>query len=368
MRIERQLAFWLAALAVAVLALWLFSGVLMPFVAGMALAYLLNPVANRLQRMGINRLVACIVILAVSVIFFVVVLVAIVPLVVTQLSHFAENVPGYINRLQDLARTLASEQGNLLSSWIGVDIFQKLGLGDGKPADVSGPVGNLVGKGVSWLTGLLGSIISGGSTLIGIASLLVITPVVAFYMLVDWERMIRTLDGLVPVAHRETVHRLAREIDTAIGGFLRGQSLVCLFLAAWYGFGLLLIGLNFGFVIGLTGGLLSFIPYVGSLTVLVISAILAIVQGWPSPWLLIMVLVVVGTGQFLEGNVLTPRLVGASIGLHPVWLMFALLAFGSLFGFTGLIVAVPVAAAIGVLIRFGIERYRESALYRGGEP
>ncbi|MDH7795681.1 MULTISPECIES: AI-2E family transporter [unclassified Beijerinckia] len=365
MRIERQVAFWLAALLVTVLLLWLLSSVLMPFVAGMALAYLLNPVANRLQRMGINRLVACIVILGVAVVLFFVLLVAVVPLLVTQLSHLADNVPGYITRFQELARTLAAEQGDTLSKWLGIDIFEKLGLGEGKPTDVAGPLGNLVGKGMSWLSGLVGSIISGGSTLIGLASLLVITPVVAFYMLVDWERMMRTLDGLVPVEHRETVRRLAHEIDRAIGGFLRGQSLVCLFLGAWYGFGLLLIGLNFGFVIGLTGGLLSFIPFVGSLAVLVISSILAIVQGWPSLWLLVMVLAVVGTGQFLEGNVLTPRLVGASVGVHPVWLMFALLAFGSLFGFTGLLVAVPLAAAIGVLIRFGIERYRESALYRG---
>jgi predicted PurR-regulated permease PerM len=364
MRLERQLGFWFAALLLLAAALWLFSSVLMPFVAGMVLAYLLNPLANRLERMGANRLVASLVILGVCLFVFVVVLVAIVPLLAHQFSNFADNVPGYISRLQ----TLANELGSYLAEKFGVSLLEKLGLGQGNTPDLSGSVGNIVGKGAQWLTAVLASIWSGGTALITIASLIVVTPVVAFYLLVDWARMIETVNSLVPVEHRATVHRLAREIDTAIAGFLRGQSLVCLFLGLWYGIGLTLIGLNFGFLIGLTAGVLSFIPYVGSLTALVVAAIVAIVQGWPSYWLLIMSLVVVGTGQFLEGNVLTPKLVGESVGLHPVWLMFALLAFGSLFGFTGLIVAVPVAAAMGVLIRFGIERYRESPLYRGAEP
>ena len=361
MQFERQLGFWFAALLLLATSLWLFSGVLMPFVAGMVLAYLLNPLANRLERMGANRLVASLAILAVCLIVFVVVLVAVVPLLIHQFSNFADNVPGYISRLQ----TLANEQGAYLAEKFGVNLLEKLGLGQGSTPDLSGSVGNIVGKGAQWLTAVLASIWSGGTALITVASLIVVTPVVAFYLLVDWARMIETLNSLVPLQHRATVRRLAREIDTAIAGFLRGQSLVCLFLGLWYGIGLTLIGLNFGFLIGLSAGVLSFIPYVGSLTALVVAAIVAIVQGWPSYWLLIMSVVVVGTGQFLEGNVLTPKLVGDSVGLHPVWLMFALLAFGSLFGFTGLIVAVPVAAAIGVLIRFGIERYRESPLYRG---
>jgi len=361
MQFERQLGFWFAALLLLAVLLWLFSGVLMPFVAGMVLAYLLNPLANRLERMGANRLVASLVILAVCLIIFVVVLIAVVPLLVHQFSNFAENVPGYISRLQ----VLANEQGAYLADKFGINLLEKLGLGQGNTPDLSGSVGNIVGKGVQWLGAVVASIWSGGTALITIASLIVVTPVVAFYLLVDWARMIETVNNLVPIKHRATVRRLAREIDTAIAGFLRGQSLVCLFLGLWYGIGLTLIGLNFGFLIGLTAGVLSFIPYVGSLTALIVAAVVAIVQGWPSYWLLIMSLVVVGTGQFLEGNVLTPKLVGESVGLHPVWLMFALLAFGSLFGFTGLIVAVPVAAAMGVLIRFGIERYRESPLYRG---
>jgi predicted PurR-regulated permease PerM len=201
---------------------------------------------------------------------------------------------------------------------------------------------------------------------VGVFSLLVVTPVVAFYLLLDWDRMIATLDDLSPRSQRETVRAIARDMNRAVAGFLRGQSLVCLFLGLWYGIGLSLVGLNFGFLIGIGAGLLSFVPYVGSLTALVLSAGIAIVQGWPSWWLFGLSMLVIGIGQFLEGYVLTPRLVGASVGLHPVWLMFALFAFGSLFGFTGLILAVPVAAIIGVLCRFAVSRYVDSPLYHSG--
>ena len=172
-----------------------------------------------------------------------------------------------------------------------------------------------------------------------------------------------TIDGLVPLRHRETVRELAREIDRALAGFLRGQAIVCLFLGAWYGIGLSLIGLNFGLLIGITAGILSFIPYVGSWTALILSSAVAIVQDWPQWKLLAMSFAVFLIGQFIEGNILSPKLVGDSVGLHPVWLIFALLAFGSLFGFTGLITAVPFAAAAGVILRFAVKRYRESNLY-----
>ena len=180
--------------------------------------------------------------------------------------------------------------------------------------------------------------------------------------------MVATIDSLVPPRNRETVRAIAHDIDQALAGFLRGQSLVCLFLAAWYGIGLTLIGLNFGLLIGIVGGLLSFVPYVGSLIVLVFALLVAVVQGWPSWHLAAFALGVVMVGQLLEGNVLSPKLVGDRVGLHPVWIMFALLAFGSVWGFTGLIVAVPVASAIGVLLRFATGRYRASPIYTGVIP
>jgi predicted PurR-regulated permease PerM len=182
-------------------------------------------------------------------------------------------------------------------------------------------------------------------------------------MLLDWEEMVEILDGLSPPRYREEVRQLAHEIDQAMAGFLRGQSAVCLFLGSWYALGLSFIGLNFGFLIGVIAGFLSLIPFVGSITAFVLSISVALVQGWPEWRLPLEAIAVVSIGLFLDGNVLSPRLVGASVGLHPVWLMFALFAFGALFGFVGMIVAVPVAAAMGVMLRFLARRYRASDYY-----
>ena len=212
----------------------------------------------------------------------------------------------------------------------------------------------------------LRSLVSGGAAIFSFLSFLIITPVVAFYMLVDWNKMVATIDGWLPLDHRDTLRAIATEINHALAGFIRGQSLVCLFLGLWYGIGLTLIGLDFGFLIGVIAGVLSFIPYIGSLTALVLSIGVGLVQGWPSLTLFLSALAVVLVGQFLEGNVISPKLVGESIGLHPVWLMFALFAFGELFGFTGLLIAVPTAAALGVLARHLIGLYLKSPLYRGG--
>jgi predicted PurR-regulated permease PerM len=177
--------------------------------------------------------------------------------------------------------------------------------------------------------------------------------------------MITKLDNWLPLDHRDSLRKLALEMDDALAGFIRGQSIVCLFLGLWYSIGLTLIGLDFGFLIGALGGLLSFVPYIGSLTALVLSLGVALVQGWPSLKLFFLALGVVGLGQLLEGNVLSPKLVGESVGLHPVWLMFALLAFGQLFGFLGLLIAVPTAAAIGVVSRHLVALYLTSPFYRG---
>ncbi len=353
---------WIAAILFVALFLYLFSSVLMPFVAGIALGYLLDPVAEKLERLGFNRLGAALFILGVSLIVIVLALVLIGPVLGHQLSAFVENLPRIVLRLQTLVSDWASKI--LDTSW-GAEVAAKLGLGAGNPGDIQKALGDFAGDAAKWLGGFAKSLISGGAALVGLLSLVVVTPVVAFYILVDWNRMIASVRSLVPPRYLADVGMVARDVDRALAGFLRGQSLVCLFLGLWYGLGLTLIGLNYGFLIGITAGFLSFIPYVGSLTALVVSAVVALVQGWPDWTMLAMAIGVVATGQFLEGNVLSPKLVGESVGLHPVWLMFALLAAGSLFGFTGLIVAVPVAAALGVLLRFFFARYRRSPFYLG---
>jgi predicted PurR-regulated permease PerM len=224
---------------------------------------------------------------------------------------------------------------------------------------------SLLTSGVGFITTVFQSIWSSGVALFSIASLFVVTPVVAFYMLLDWDRMVAEVDGWVPRDHVETVRALARDINTATAGFVRGQGTLCLVLGVMYATGLTLTGLNFAILIGFFAGLISFIPYVGSLTGLVLAVGVAFVQFWPDWQMIVAVACVFFVGQLIEGNILQPRLVGKSVGLHPVWLMFALFAFGALFGFVGLLIAVPASAAIAVLVRFAIARYLESPLYKG---
>ncbi len=361
MRIEWQIGFWIGAFLLLVLSLWLFSGVLLPFAAAFALGYVLNPVVDRLERLGFNRLGATLFIMACFALVLISISILIVPIVWRQLVSFTEALPAYAVKLEEL---LSAETERLGRDYGGA-LMGKFGLGGNAGAEFTNATHGLVAQATQGAVAFLNSILTRGVALISLISLLVVTPVVAFYMLLDWEKMIATIDGLAPLRHRETVRSLAREIDTALAGFLRGQSLVCLILGAWYGIGLSLIGLNFGLLIGITAGILSFIPYVGSLTALALSSTVAIVQDWPQWKLLAMSLGVFLIGQFLEGNILSPKLVGASTGLHPVWPIFALLAFGSLFGFTGLITAVPFAATAGVIMRFAARRYRESNLYTG---
>lgn len=348
--LQRQMRFWLAVVVVLIAALWLLSEILLPFIVGLAIAYLLTPLADRLERLGVHRLAAALLLIAVVVLFFVWLVLLIAPVVVGQLTSFIDNVPRYVARLQ----TLVSETNQ---PWV------KKIVGEGFTADKS--ITDLMTQGVGWITAFLRSLWSGGRSLVSIFSLMVVAPVVSFYLIYDWHRMIARVDSWIPPRNRTTVRSLAREIDAAIAGFLRGQTAVCLILGSFYAVALTLTGLNFGLLIGLVSGLITFIPYIGSMTGLVLSVAVAVAQFWPEWTWIVVVLAIFLVGQFIEGNILAPKLVGESVGLHPVWLIFALLAFGYLFGFVGLLVAVPLAATIGVLARFALRRYLASPLYTG---
>jgi predicted PurR-regulated permease PerM len=348
--LQRQVYFWLATLVVVVLALWLLSPILLPFVAGAAIAYLLTPVTDRLERYGVNRLAAALIIITLVVLAFVYMILLVAPILAGQLTSFIVAIPGYVGKLQ----SLLTDQSR---PWV-----QKLlGAGFNPAASIS----DLVTQGVGWLTSFLQSLWSQGRALVSLFSLVVVTPVVAFYLMYDWHRIIRSVDDAIPLNQRDTVRELAREIDAAIAGFVRGQSAVCIILGSFYAVTLTVSGLNFGLLIGLISGLITFIPYVGSMTGLVLALGVAVAQFWPQYASILTVLGIFLVGQFFEGNLLSPKLVGESVGLHPVWVIFALLAFGYLFGFVGLLVAVPMAATIGVLARFALRRYRKSALYTG---
>ncbi|CAH0340253.1 AI-2E family transporter [Rhizobium sp. CECT 9324] len=358
--LRRQVMFWLVALVVFVLFLLMFSSILLPFIAGMALAYFLDPVADRLERLGLSRLMATVVILVTFVIVFALSLMIIIPILASQLNDFIERVPGYMTQLQTF---IATSNASWLPEWL-----------NGQMDTIKGNFSRYISEGVGFLGTLVEQIWNSGKALLDIVSLLVVTPVVAFYLLLDWDRMIAKVDGWVPRGQLATVRKLATELDNTIAGFVRGQGSLCLILGLFYAVALSLAGLNFGLLIGFFTGLISFIPYVGSTVGLLLAVGVALVQFWPDYLWIGFIAGIFFFGQFLEGNILQPKLVGKSVGLHPVWLMFALFAFGSLFGFVGVLVAVPAAAAVGVLVRFALSRYLESDLYYGavieiaGEP
>ena len=350
MQFERHMVFWIAALIAFAGLLWLLSPILLPFVLGMAIAYVLDPLADRLAKRGMSRLSAVLLILGAFVVAFALLLLLIAPLLASQSSAFIGKFPSYAQRIKDLV----SDPDH---PWL------KHIVGDNLGADKS--VGDLMNQAAGYLTQVLASLWAKGQALISIFSLVVITPVVAFYLLCDWDHMVDSVDRLIPLHRRKTVRGLVHEIDAAISAYVRGQSGVCLILGSYYAVALTMAGLNFGLLIGVVSGLISFIPYVGSLTALVLSLTVAVAQFFPEWTHIVIVGGIVLVGQFFEGNVLSPKLVGHSVGLHPVWLMFALFAFGYLFGFVGLLLAVPLAAATGVLIRFALRRYLESPLYTG---
>ena len=344
--VREQSVYWGIALAILVLALWLLSNALLPFVAGAALAYFLDPVADRLERLGLKRVSSTIIITLVAVLSIVLIMVLIVPMLIAQTRHLIETAPGYVASLQTFLNAKFPQ-------WIGADssLWQSL----------SAFQGTLQSKGAQ----LLSSVLTSSLAVVDFVILLVVAPVVAFYLLLDWDHILARLNSWLPREHAASIRKIAKEIDRVLAGFVRGQLTVCAILGTFYALSLAIIGLQFGIVVGLFAGLVSFIPFVGSILGGLLSVGLALVQFWGQPWMIVAVAVVFLVGQAVEGNFLTPKLVGGSVGLHPVWLMFALSAFGALFGFAGLLVAVPVTAAIGVLSRFLLEQYLAGRLYRG---
>lgn len=352
MTLRAQMQFWVIALALLIGGLWLFSEILLPFLAGLVLAYFLDPVADALERLGLPRLAATLIIVLASVVALVVALVVFLPMLGEQIAKLATTLPHYVSELVARFNELAPE-------WL-KNLFTQ------PNPEMGSQVGDFAGKIAGWLATLIASIWSGGLALVNLVSLLLVTPVVAFYLLNDWDRMVARVDSWLPRAHAETIRRLAREINEAMAGFIRGQGTVCLLLGAFYAISLSVAGLSFGMLIGIVTGMLSFIPFVGAITGGVAAIGMAVVQFWPD-WMQIAIIAgIFVLGQFIEGNFLSPKLVGDSVGLHPVWLMFALFAFGYLFGFVGLLMAVPLAAAAGVLIRFALAQYLVSPLYLAG--
>lgn len=346
--VRQQITYWGVAAAALGLVLWKLGDVILPFLVGGAIAYFLDPLADRLERLGLGRATATATIALIATAGFVVIGLAVIPTLVQQLAGLVETAPAIAARLQSfLTTTFPSlmEPGSAINETLA-------SLGNA----VKARGGELAQTLLSSAMGVVNAVI-----------FIVVVPVVAFYMLLDWDRMVAQIDGLLPLDHAPVIRRIARDIDRVLSGFVRGQISVCVILGTFYAVALMAAGLSFGLIAGAIAGALTFIPYVGALVGGVLAIGLALFQFW-GDWLSIgLVVGIFAVGQFLEGNIITPRLVGSSVGLHPLWLIFALSAFGTLFGFVGMLVAVPVAAMIGVLTRFALERYREGRLYRGLE-
>ena len=345
--------FWVIAAAAFLLILWLLNDILLPFVVGMVVAYFLDPVVLRLQRMGLSRTMATTAVTIVAALLAVGFFMAILPPLFGQLQALIVKAPEYIVKVAERVQPFLEP------------LRERFGLSPITLNDLQTEVTQWAGKALAVAGGIAGTIAQRGVAIINLLGLLFITPVVTFYLLRDWEKVLAAIDGALPRDHAATIRKLARESNAAIAGYVRGQALVCLALGSIYAVGLSLVGLQFGLIIGLIAGAISFIPFVGTFVGAVMALGMALAQ-FPPDWMgVAKVAAVFVVGQTLEGNVLSPKLVGDRVGLHPVWIMFALLAGGSLFGFVGVLVAVPVAAVAGVIVRYLLARYRESDLYRG---
>ncbi|MFC6638767.1 AI-2E family transporter [Sulfitobacter sp. JBTF-M27] len=344
--IRDQLKYWGVAAAVFLVALWFLGDVLVPFLLGGAIAYFLDPVADKLESMGCSRALATLLITIIAILTFVLVALLVIPTLVNQTASLIETAPqlfkNFTNFLTERFPALLDEGSTLRTSLnsIGATIQERGGE-------------------------LLETALSSFASIINVLLLFVVVPVVSVYLLLDWDRMIASIDRLLPRDHAPVIRDLAKDIDATLSSFVRGMGTVCLILGSYYAIALMLVGLQFGLVVGFVAGVLTFIPYLGALIGGALAIGLALFQFW-GDWVSIgLVAGIFGLGQVIEGNVLTPKLVGSSVGLHPVWLILALSVFGTLFGFVGMLVAVPLAAAIGVLARFAVDQYQQSLLYRG---
>ncbi|PWK61780.1 AI-2E family transporter [Aminobacter sp. AP02] len=342
MRLAQPVTFWIAVSVVAAVMLVLLHQILLPFVVGALLAYLFVPAIDGLERFGFNRSFAALAVFLPLIAGFVAFLLVMLPAIIGEVRFFAEEFPRYVTRLQSLMTE---------ASWPWLHIV----MGDDLHIEQSSAdLARTMAK--DWLDGFLRSLWSSGLALISVLSLLVVTPIIAIYLAIDWQRMIATIDGWFSPTYRDDVRELGREIHETVAGYVRGQVVICIALAVLYATALKLTGLNHAILIGISAGLISFVPYLGAATGILVSTCVAMAQFWPN-WLPV---AVVGgifvVGEMLADYVLSPRVIGRRVKLHPVWMMFAMFAFGWLFGLIGVLLAIPIAASLGVILRFARRR------------
>ena len=335
--------FWLLVAIIVAFTFYFLRTILLPFVIGIAVAYFLDPVVDKLEERKWNRSLATLFTLFVFLALVIFLVFLLVPVLANQLKNFAQFLPIVKDKLQLIIDAVAGILNNKV---------------DAKVLDV--PASGLI----KWSTKMLGGVIDGGAAIADLLSLFLITPLVAFYLLRDWDLIVEKVYDWFPIRHKDTLQEQLNEIDKKLAAFVRGQGTVCLILASYYAITLTMTGLEFGVVIGVFAGLISFVPFVGAIVGGLLSIGLAYLQfeAWTN---IVIIAGIFILGQILEGYILTPKFIGEAVGLHPVWVIFSLLAGGALFGFLGVLLALPMAAIVGVLFRFCIDHYKNSSYYNG---
>jgi predicted PurR-regulated permease PerM len=348
MSTTRQGLFWLLALAVLFLLLHLLSGMLLPFVAGFGIAYLLAPMVAWLTRWKFPRSLATLVVLLVFILLLVAVIVLIVPVLELQAAQLVRAAPAVAGFVRDEAQRLLE----LAQKELPPDQIQK----------AQDMIGGWTGAALGWLAGLVEGLLTRSLAIANLLALLLITPLVAFFMLRDWPSIVAKCDELLPRPYAKTIREQMHLVDATISGYIHGQALVSLIVGVYYAVALSIVGLDFGFILAIVVAILSFIPYVGEATGVVLALSLASMQ-WGTWGKIVAIAAIFLVGHLAAADVLQPKLIGSRVHLHQVWVIFALLAFGELFGFLGVLLALPAAAVTGVLVRFALSRYRHSSLY-----
>ncbi|HET6389679.1 AI-2E family transporter [Hyphomicrobium sp.] len=351
MYFERHALFWTATALLFAFIVQAIAPALVPFVIGLTLAYFLAPVVDWMSRAGIPRWVSAIILLTVMTLIITLALLFVVPILVQQAAGLFEAAPREIARLRVWIEELAREN-----------------LGTRYPqaeAAVRSAVSSFADSVPSLLGTFAQELWKQSTAAVNFFTVILITPVVFFYVVVDWPKMVAKIDSWLPRDGADQIRGLFIDIDSRISAFIRGQGLVCILLALFYAISLTLAGLDYGLLVGSLTGLAAFIPIFGWALGALTTMIIAFIQFWPDITHILIIVGILLAGEALESAILSPYIIGSEVGLHPVWVIFALLTFSYLFGFLGLLVAVPVSAAIGVLVRFALRSYLESSLYQG---
>lgn len=346
---SRQAKFWFLVIALFALSIWLFSSILLPFVLGAVIAYLLNPLVDYAQNKGISRIITTSVLLGGFIVVLIGLLSIVLPLISVEIFNLLTRLPDFINQLWVMSEPYRS----LLEKRIGENEIQQL------KNSLQSSSSQLLSLGQNFLAGLANS----GQAMISFFSFMILMPIVAFFMMIEWPKITSWVDSHLPRDHAQDARGILSGIDKKLSGFIRGQMIVAFSLGVIYAIAMKLAGLNFGFLIGLGAGLLSIIPLVGSTVGLLVGSLVAWFQSYELSYVAIIAAIFL-VGQAIEGNILTPKLIGDRVGLHPLWILFSIMAGGSLFGLLGIFIAVPVAAIISVLLGFGLDKYKDSRYYK----